>query len=215
MQLLSVENTLFTIFGYDISLIEFIGTILYLASVVLVAKRRILTWPIGIVSVILYFWLFIQIQLYADALEQVWYFVMSIYGWVNWRKSSKLNKEDFRFSSISTNVNSSLIIFSTGIGLALILSRLDEWFPSLFPEPASYVFVDSITTTASFMAMYLLAKKRAESWVIWIVVDLIAIWLYLLKGVVFLTLLYCILTIIASLGLRDWSKKIRSISAIS
>ena len=210
MQLFSVENILFSILGYDISLIELIGTILYLASVYLVAKRHVLTWPIGIVSVVLYFWLFLQIQLYADALEQIWYFFMGFYGWIHWQKTREPESEDFRFSSTRTNMTSFLLIVSTGIGLSFLIARLDNWFPSIFPEPASYVLVDSLTTTASFLAMYLLAKKRAEAWFIWIAVDLIAIWLYILKGVIFLSLLYVILTVIAYLGLRDWTRKIRS-----
>lgn len=70
--LLSVDNVFFTVPGYPMSYIEFAGTILYLASVWLIARRNVLTWPIGIASVLLYLILFYQIHLYSDALEQVY-----------------------------------------------------------------------------------------------------------------------------------------------
>ena len=78
---LSVDTIAFTIIGYPMSYVEFIGTILYLWSVWLIAKRKTLTWPVGIVSGLLYVILFYQIRLYSDTLEQVYYLGTSIYGW--------------------------------------------------------------------------------------------------------------------------------------
>ena len=84
---LSINNIAFVIFGYPMSYVELVGTILYLWSVWLISRRQILTWPVGIVSVILYMLLFYQIRLYSDFLEQIYYLGASVYGWIVWNKS--------------------------------------------------------------------------------------------------------------------------------
>ena len=94
------------------------------------------------------------------------------------------------------------------IGLSLIvglaMTRVHLWQPAIFPEPASYPYVDGLTTVMSFVAMWLLARKRVESWVYWIIVDVIGIWLYFVKDVKFLSLLYVILLVIATRGFLEW-----------
>jgi nicotinamide mononucleotide transporter len=89
IELLSVDTVFFTLLGYPMSYIEFVGTLLYLWSVWLISRRRLLTWPVGIVSVLLYMALFYQIRLYSDALEQIYYIGASVYGWWNWSKSRR------------------------------------------------------------------------------------------------------------------------------
>src|SRR5262245_56367929 len=84
---LSIDNIAFSVFDYHLSYVELIGTGFYLWSVWLIAKRRIWTWPVGIVSVLLYMILFYQIRLYSDALEQVYYLAASVYGWWAWSHS--------------------------------------------------------------------------------------------------------------------------------
>ncbi|MEO0562172.1 MAG: nicotinamide mononucleotide transporter family protein, partial [Chloroflexota bacterium] len=79
MNLLSVDNIAFTVVGYPLSYIELVGTVLYLASVWLISRRNMLTWPVGIISVLLFMVLFYQIRLYADAIEQVYYLGASVY----------------------------------------------------------------------------------------------------------------------------------------
>jgi nicotinamide mononucleotide transporter len=93
-----------------------------------------------------------------------------------------------------------------GIGWALggVMRQVHLWLPSLFPEAAAFPFLDAITTVMSFTAMALMAQKRIESWWYWIVVDGIAIGLYYVKEVRFLSLLYVILLAIAVNGLRSW-----------
>ena len=97
---LNINSTVFTIIGYPMSYVEFFGTLLYLWSVWLIAKKNTLTWPIGIISVILYMFLFYQIRLYSDAFEQVYYLIASLYGWWIWNKSPKINGRitDVKFS---------------------------------------------------------------------------------------------------------------------
>ena len=82
----------------------------------------------------------------------------------------------------------------------------DSIFPSIFTEPASYPMIDAITTVMSFLAMLLLSQKRVESWIYWIIVDVVAIWLYYVKEVKFLSLLYVILLGIAINGWLTWRR---------
>ena len=205
--LLDIENTFFTIIGYPMSYIEFFGTIAYLLSVWLVAKKNLLTWPVGIFSVILYCLLFLQINLYADMIEQAYFLGMSLYGWWYWKQTLN-NKEDraFAVSSRLTIAKSLAITVLGGVGFGLFLMNADSILPKIFTEPASYPMIDAITTVASFVAMWLLSKKRVESWIYWIVVDVVAIWLYFIKDVKFLSLLYVILLGIAINGYLTWRR---------
>ena len=205
---LSVNSIFFTVLGYPMSYIEFVGTILYLLSVWLIARRNVLTWPVGIVSVLLYMALFYQISLYSDALEQVYYLGASVYGWWYWKKSeptqhtiAKVDFSPLRNMAVWLGVTAVL-----SVGLGLVMTHVNDWWPSVFPEPASYPFLDAVTTVMSLVAMWLMARKHIESWILWIVVDVIGIWLYYVKDVKFISLLYVILLGLAIKGLVDWLK---------
>jgi nicotinamide mononucleotide transporter len=209
----SVNNTAFTVFGYPLSYIELVGTVFYLWSVWLIARRRIWTWPIGIVAVILYMLIFYQIRLYSDALEQVYYLLASVYGWWHWLRSPR---EGATIVSVSFSDTKSILLWLVasvvlGVGLGAFMSRAHVLLPSIFPEAASYPYIDALTTIGSFTAMWLTARRRIESWVYWIVIDVVGIGLYYVKGVKFIALLYVILLGLASKGLVSWSRQLRSI----
>lgn len=205
--ILDIDNTFLTIIGYPMSYIEFIGTITYLLSVWLVAKKNMLTWPVGIFSVILYLFLFLQINLYADMIEQIYFLGLSLYGWWYWNQNSNQKTETrFVISSLSTRTKCLAITAVGGICLGIFLINANRILPSIFTEPASYPMIDAITTVASFVAMWLLSKKRVESWIYWIIIDAVAIWLYFIKDVKFLSLLYVILLGIAINGWLNWRK---------
>ncbi|MCT7952589.1 nicotinamide riboside transporter PnuC [Ancylothrix sp. C2] len=210
LKLFSVNNIAFTLWGYPMSYIEFIGTMLYLWSAWLVAKKRMLTWPVGIISVILYMALFYQIRLYSDALEQVYYLITSIYGWRRWHISARYTDKilNFRYSSR----RSMILYLGITIGLSLatgaFMSRINILLPALFPEVASFPYLDALTTIMSFTATWLMTQKRVESWCYWIVVDVIGIGLYYVKGVRFIALLYVLLLGIAINGLVSWQKTV-------
>jgi nicotinamide mononucleotide transporter len=194
------------------SYVEFFGTILYLLSAWLIAKKNMLTWPVGIVSVILYLFLFYQIHLYSDALEQLYYLGASFYGWWYWKKNLKKNDEKsvkIRWSERNTILIWIGVTLVGSVILTLIVSRLHEIIPNVFQEAASFPFLDSLTTVMSFTAMFLMAQKRVESWVYWIIVDVIGIVLYFVKDVKLISLLYVALLVIASNGLLSWAKDVK------
>lgn len=108
----NVNTTLFTVLGYQMSYIEFFGTILNLLSVYLVAKNKIWTWPIGNIAVVLFAILFFQIQLYSDFIEQIYFFITGFYGWWAWANLKKQNtaktKDDV---NIAYNSNRSNLLY--------------------------------------------------------------------------------------------------------
>lgn len=202
----SVDTVFFTLLGYPMSYIEFIGTMLYLWSVWLIARRNMLTWPVGIVSVILYLMLFFQIRLYSDALEQVYYLGASAYGWWYWSRSTPARgtSDNVGYSSSRAIVGWLAVTAVASIALGWIMSRVHLWAPGAFPEAASYPYLDALTTVMSLVAMWLMARRHIESWIYWIVVDIIGIGLYFVKDVRFLALLYVVLLGLAIKGLIDW-----------
>ncbi|MCU0513313.1 MAG: nicotinamide riboside transporter PnuC [Anaerolineae bacterium] len=207
----SVENIAFTILDYPMSYVELIGTLLYLASVWLIARRNMLTWPVGIVSVLLYMVLFYQIRLYADTVEQVYYLLASVYGWWFWRTQSAVSAGAevplVVFYSARPVVLLSLGIIAAGtLAATAFFSQAHVLLPDIFPAPAAYPFLDALTTVMSFVAMALMARKRTESWIYWIIVDVIGIGLYYAQNVRFIALLYVILLLLALNGLRTWHR---------
>ena len=190
------------------SYIELIGTILYLWSVWLMTKRLVLTWPVGIASVLLYIVLFYQIRLYSDTLEQIYYLGASAYGWWVWSKSAKNDEQitGFKYNSPRWLIFWVAITIVISIFAGNLMSRIHLLFPIIFPEAASFPYIDALTTIMSFTAMWLMAQKNIESWVYWIIVDVIGIWLYFVKEVRFISLLYVVLLIMAIYGLILWNK---------
>ena len=204
----SVNNVAFRLIGYPMSYIELLGTILYLWSVWLISKREILTWPVGIVSVLLYMALFYQIRLYSDALEQVYYLFVSVYGWWRWSTPQPDTGKvlHVRYCPDRKFLLAAVVTIVLAIALGTVMSRVHLLFPTIFQQPASYPYLDAITTVMSFTAMGLMAQKCIESWYYWIIVDIIGIGLYYAKEVKFISLLYVILLFMAINGLVSWRK---------
>jgi nicotinamide mononucleotide transporter len=205
-QFLSVETIAFVVLGYPMSYVEFFGTVLYLCSVWLISRRKVLTWPIGIVSVLLYMALFYQVRLYSDTLEQLYYLAASLYGWIVWNRSPT---ENGRISDVIYSDKKSLVLWIAltalvSITVGYLMSRAHLWQPNLVPEAAAFPYLDAVTTIMSFSAMWLMARKRIESWLYWIIVDIIGIGLYYTKGIKFVALLYVLLLGLAVNGFRMW-----------
>jgi nicotinamide mononucleotide transporter len=212
MSIFSVDNIAFSVLGYPMSYIEFVGTVLYLWSVWLITRRRVLTWPVGIVSVLLYMSLFYQIRLYSDSLEQIYYLAACTYGWWRWVHSPKENGRvvDVRFSTSRGIVLAIAVTLVLFLADGYFMSWVHTIFPKIFPEQASFPYLDALTTIMSFTAMWLMAQKRIESWVYWIIVDVIGIGLYYVKEVKFVSLLYVFLLILATKGFVSWIRVARS-----
>ena len=226
VSLFSVEWILFTVGEYPLSAIEFVGTILYFASVWMIARKRMLTWPVGIVSVVLFAMIFYQIRLYAVAIEQVYYLVASVYGWIAWRRAryagspqrllpAAADDEPTDADTPAANVPSGFSTRRALVGWAAVtagataafafaVARFHLWMPTVFPEPAAFPVIDALTTVMSFVAMYLMARRRTECWVYWIAVNVVSVWLYWASGVLFIALQYVVLLGMAAYGMANW-----------
>lgn len=206
-----INTTLFTVFGYPMSYLEFFGTVLNLACVWLVARNNIWTWPIGNIAVILFAVLFYQIQLYSDFFEQIYFLITGFYGWWVWAQLRRKEKgvEQKKGASITTSsvrerlITVAIVIGGTGL-LGLFMANIHTLLPRFFAEPASFPYLDAFTTFLSFVATILMAHKKIECWVLWILVDIIGIGLYFAKDVVFISLLYAIFLILATKGFFNW-----------
>lgn len=215
LSVFDINTIFFTVFNYPMSYLEFFGTMFTAWSVYLSAKNKVSSWPIGVIGIILYGILFYQIQLYSDLFEQVYYFITAFWGWWLWThplsKDKDANNElKVSFGDKKFNLIGLISIVILTASMSLFMSNIHLLFPILFPIAASFPLMDAFTTAMSFVANIYLAKRKIENWYLWIIVDVIGIFLYYQKGVVFLSLLYLAFLINAIKGLIDWSKTQKS-----
>jgi len=213
--LFDINTIFFTLLNYPMSYLEFFGTALTGLSVYLSAKNKVISWPIGIVGVVLYGFLFYQIQLYSDLFEQIYYLLTGFWGWYLWTHPQNKEKDDndelkVSFGSKQFNLLGLFSIAVLTFFLSRFMSSIHLIFPVLFPVAASFPFMDAFTTAMSFVANIYLAKRKIENWYLWIIVDIIGVFLYYQKGVIFLALLYFLFLLNAFKGLYDWSKTQKS-----
>jgi nicotinamide mononucleotide transporter len=210
-----IENILFTIWGYSVSVLEFFGWLSGILAVGLSARANIWSWPIGIINVTLSFFLFFQVQLYPDMFLQVFFFVTNMLGWWRWTHP-KLGEEDKKNElRVSFMKPRELIFVCIGglVGTALLgnfAANLHEWVPSLFSKPSASPYLDSFITVMSIITTFYMIQKKVECWIIWILVDVVATYLYFVRDIKFYSLLYLIFTAIASYALWNWIREYRS-----
>ncbi len=207
-----IENIFFTIWGYDMSYLEFFGTLSGTVAVWLSAKASIWNWPIGIVNVVLFFFLFYQVQLYPDMFLQVFYFATNLVGWWRWA-NPKPGEENVRNQLKASYMGWKPFLSVATIGAlgtyaaGTFAKNLHELFPTVFNLPSAFPYSDSFVTVMSIITTFLMIQKKIESWIIWIVVDATAAYLYFAKGIKFVGLEYLIFCFIASYGLWNWMRE--------
>lgn len=206
MNFFEIKNVAFQIWDYPISYVELIGTLFGLISVYFASRANILTWGTGIVNEVFLFILFFQVQLYADMFLQIYFFIVTIYGWYKWNSKTtetKISETSFRnkiFLAIS-------ILIGTLIS-GFLFTNIQLYLPTYFKIQAAYPFTDSFVMVSSIIATILLAKKKIENWYLWIAIDLVCVVLYFKKGVYFLSLEYFIFLGLTSYGLYHWKKQL-------
>jgi nicotinamide mononucleotide transporter len=184
--------------------IEVLGAILGLLYIFFSIRQHILTWPTGLFTSLLYTAVFFQSGFYADMGLQVYYVIISIYGWYYWLKGGKKEKQQEQVPV--TKMPRQLFlksILATVIIYVIILFVLIRFTDSTVP------IMDSLTTALSITATWMLAKKYIEHWLIWIFVDLVSAGLYIYKGLWPTVILFLVYTIMAFLGYFEWKKTIK------
>jgi len=180
------------------NIFEIIGTIFGLLCVYLTVKQKVLSWPIGIISTVAFGILFWQIKLYADMGEQVFYLVTGFYGWYLWKHGGEKKTE----LKVSLLKNYQRILSVLGI---ITASWLVGYLLKNYTD-ASLPYLDATTTVMSFAAQILLMKKKFENWILWIIIDVMALGIYAYKGVYLTTGLYALFLGLASSGCYSWWK---------
>lgn len=201
--------------GVKMSALELLATLTGGVAVWLSAKENVWSWIIGLLNVVLAFFLFYQIQLYPDMFLQVFFFVTNIIGFWQWKfpKEEMANqKNELKITSLSVRQFS--LLTAVGILCTLLMgsfsANLHNIAPSLFSLPSAFPYMDSFTTVMSVVATFMMIKKKVESWWIWLVVDVIATYMYFIKDVKLYSLLYFVFVIIAAIGAIEWTKKYKS-----
>ncbi len=194
------------------SLLEIIAVIFGLLSVWYAKKANILVYPTGIVSVIIYVYILIEPQLYADMGINFFYFLMSVYGWYKWTRKGPNNKViPIRWNSVRQQwlgVMAVFVFFFLILGLIYLFKRHDyDYMASdVYIEGLKLLYVDSFTTAIFLVGMLFMALKRIENWIYWIIGDVISVPLYFEKNMVFTSFQYFVFLGIAIAGLMAWIK---------
>jgi nicotinamide mononucleotide transporter len=215
MNLLDIDNIFFTVLGYPMSFIEFFGTVAGAVAVWLSAKGNIWSWPIGLINVTLFFFLFYQVQLYPDMFLQVFFFITNLMGWWRWSHPS-IQEENARHELKISLMSRQWLLTFTLIGVAgtfitgTLAGNLHEFFPVLFSQPSAFPYADSFVTVMSIVATYLMVQKKAECWIMWIMVDAVATYLYFSKGILFVSIEYLVFCFIAAFGFMTWLREYKS-----
>lgn len=207
MHFFDIRNVAVQIMGYPISYVELIGTLAGLISVYYASRANILTWPTGIINELFLFVLFFQVQLYADMFLQVYFFIVTIYGWYNWKTTQSEGKVSLTSPRIRAWVNGSVVIGT--IALGFFFRYIHVLLPDVFTMPAAYPFADSFIMVLSIIATILLAKKKILNWVLWMTADVVAMVLYFKKHIYFLSVEYFIFFCIAAYGHYHWTNQLR------
>ncbi len=208
--------------------LELIAAIFGVMSVFYAKKENILVFPTGIISTALYVYLLSQWALYGDLIINIYYTLMSIYGWYMW--SRIVDDKQHHLPISRTNTSDKLKTFGIFLFTSIFVIAVYRYYDVMpnhlnFTESVNYAytnltsgnledfrkitpFLDTFTTGIFFAAMWLMANKKLENWTLWIVGDLVSIPLYFVKGYGFTGIQYAIFLILAFQGYNAWKKNL-------
>ena len=185
----------------DITL-EIVAVIFGFLSVWFSKQNKIWVFPTGMISTLIFVYLLFKWELLGDMLINGYYFIMSIYGWYIWtRKVDKTHVNQISTTTFKEKKISIVLFTAALLFVFIIYQKFDKW--------TSWVaYIDTITTAIFFVGMWLMAKRKIENWIFWIVGDLISVPLYLYKGFTFTSFQYFGFTFIAIFGYLAWKKNL-------
>lgn len=178
---------------------ELIAAGLGFIAIFLQIKQNIWYWLVSIIMVSMYIYIYIASKLYADMSLQVYYLIISFYGWYMWLFGNKQNhhRSELKVSRITKEMVAILGI------IAMLLFILIAWILITFTN-SDLPYWDSFTTALSFVATWLLARKVLENWLIWIVVDAVSVGIYIYKDLYPTAVLFLFLSVLAIVGYKKW-----------
>jgi len=182
------------------SYIEILATITGLIYLVYSVESKIQLWFFGLITSLLYVYVFYSSGIYADMGINVYYVIISVYGWYHWKYPGKNTKIDLPVSKITLKTGAVLLVIT--LVLFLVIAKILINFTD-----SEIAWYDAFTTAFSITATWMLARKILEHWLIWILVDLLSAILYVYKGLYPTVLLFIIYTTLAFVGYRQWLKQ--------
>ena len=179
--------------------IEVIATLTGLIYLVYSVKGAILLWLFGIITSLLYVYIFFRAAIYADMGINVYYVLISIYGWFHWKYGTREDKKELPVQKLGIHTGIVLLLVSLLIFIliAIVLDRFTD---------SDIVGWDAFTTAFSITATWMLARKIKEHWLVWIVVDLVSAGLYIYKQLYPTVLLFVVYTTLAIVGYFSWQR---------
>lgn len=184
--------------------LEIIAVLTGIISVWFAKKENILLYPIGTVSVLIWIYLCWIGEIYSQAVINLFFLIMNIYGWYNWSRkdNSEINKVQIKFSSLKENL---FVITVAALLTLLIYSALSN--VEILNFNWKFVLMESFITSLNFIGMWLMAWKRVENWVLWIIGDIFCIPLFVFKEYYLSVAQFSIFIFIAFMGYFEWKKK--------
>jgi nicotinamide mononucleotide transporter len=180
--------------------LELIGILFGLLSVWYAKKNTVWVYPTGMISTAIFVYLLLKWALLGDMIINAYYFVMSVYGWYYWSKKEEEVIVHPITSTSKKEVKTALLLFVASIFFVFwVYQAFDKW-----KDWTAYL--DTLTTAIFFLGMGLMARRKIEHWLFWIVGDIISIPLYFFKGLTLTSFQYIIFTLIAIYGYRSWKK---------
>ena len=186
--------------------LEYIAVFAGIASVWFSRKENILVYPVGLINTIIYIYLSFKFHLPGEASVNFYYTVMSLYGWYIWMKKDPQQERVLHISYSSKQMwlyqALFFLFFYLTIYFALVYLK-DNFFEGAIP------WADAFASATAFTGMWLMTRKKVESWYWWIATNIASIPLYFVKGLVFTSVYYFVLLIMAVFGLLEWKKRVK------
>ncbi len=180
--------------------LELFAVIMNITSVVYAKRNNILVYPTGLIGTGIFVFILLNFSLLGDTIINAYFFSMSIYGWYFWSRK----KDEVFINQVSTiNRNEIKYLFILAISSLIFIYFVYDYFDKWNNWTA---YLDNITTAIFFVAMWLMARRKIESWIFWIIGDLITVPLYFYKGLTISSIQYIIFLILAVLGYISWKK---------
>lgn len=186
--------------------VEITGAILGMAYIFFSVKQQLVTWLLGLLTSALYIYVFFVSKFYADMALQVYYVVISLYGWILWARGIQSDHHRIPLQVTTTNRNLALRLLLISLVLFVVIGLILNYLTDS-PIPIG----DAFTTAFSIVATWMLAKKKIEHWLVWIVVDLVSLALYIYKDLYATALLFLVYTLAAVWGYFEWKKELKPV----
>lgn len=191
------------------SLLEFIAVIAGIVSVYFSRRENIWVYPTGLVNTVTYIYLSLNAHLIGEASVNVYYTLVSVYGWWLWSRRDAAQRPAVRitFSNKKEWVQEIIFFLFFYVTLFFILTYLRKSFPGVIP------WADTFASATAYTGMWLMARKKVESWWWWIATNIASIPLYYAKGLAFTSVYYAVLLVMAVFGLIEWRRRAREAKA--